>query len=90
MAPEIIRTQTKRYQVTGVALDFLTYNDTFCRARKDAKYEGSACFNCRAPFEDGEKMSLLFFSHYANRLVCRKCGLKFKRELEEVTPDATN
>ncbi len=81
MGPEIVKTQTKRYQVKGVALDFLAYNETFRNVRSGMSYKGSACFNCIRPFDDGEKMSLLFFTNYGNRLVCRECGLKFQAAL---------
>ena len=89
MRPEIVRTRTTRYQVTQAAVDFLTFNEVYRRIRGNARYKGFSCFNCGKDFEDEEKLGLIITSK-GNKVVCRECGLKFKRELEEVTPDATD
>lgn len=89
MSLEIVRTRTTRYQVTQAAVDLLTFNEAYRRIRGNNRYKGFSCFNCGKDFEDGEKLGLIITAK-GNKVVCRECGLKFKRKLEEVTPDATD
>ncbi len=79
--PEIVKTKTTRYEITNVAIDFLTFDENWRRIRKNRKYKGSQCYNCYTAFKDGEKMSLVF-TNKGNKIVCRGCGESFKKELE--------
>lgn len=79
---EITRTKTTTYKITQVAIDFLEFNERFVQLRKNFKYQGFQCFNCRKKFEIGEKISLIFTGK-GNKLVCKKCGTDIQEQLNK-------
>jgi peptide subunit release factor 1 (eRF1) len=87
---EIVKTRVTRYIVNQVAIDFLIFSESYRRIRGNFRYKGFECYSCGKHFEDGEKMSLIF-TNKGNKVVCHKCGIRFKEELEtEVVTDATD
>lgn len=80
---EIIKTVTSTYVIKDIAVDFFTYSERFRQIRSGAKYKGSSCFNCCHKFNDGDKMSLVLFKNYPNRLVCRKCAENIDETLKK-------
>jgi hypothetical protein len=71
---EITKTTTHKYEVANVALNLFVFNENFRKIRGRFKYKGFACFRCHHKFKDGEKISLLQFKNYPNRLVCHECA----------------
>lgn len=80
---EIIRTVTKKYKVTNVAIDIFTFDASFRKIRNRFKYKGFSCFRCFSKFKDGEKMSLLQFSNHPNRMACKRCATLCDKLLKE-------
>ncbi len=72
---EITKITSKVLKVKQVGIDFMIFDESFRRIRKGMRYEGKQCYRCNAIFEDGEKMSLVIFERYPNRLVCHSCGV---------------
>jgi peptide subunit release factor 1 (eRF1) len=80
--PKITKTKTTTYNIIQVAVDFLVFSERFREIRGNMRYKGFECYACNKPFKDGEGISLVITDR-GNRVVCRECGMKFKKELED-------
>lgn len=81
---KISRTITYTVTIEAISKNFLMFNETYQRIRNGAVYKGFECFLCNKPFEDNDKISLVFIKNQANKVVCEKCGIEIEKELEEI------
>ena len=71
-----------KYKIRDVAVDFLTFDESYKSIRERSDYQGFSCFKCEQPFEIGDKMGLLMMHKHLNRVLCRKCAMKIQRGLK--------
>ncbi len=62
------RTEVHKITVNQIGGNFLTYNESWRRIRKNDK----ACVFCRKPFDDGSNIHLAF-TDKGNKIMCDKC-----------------
>lgn len=79
----ITKTTIKQYKITQIALDFLTFDESYRRIRGNMKNKLFNCFSCKREFKDGEAISLIIITNSKNKVVCHDCGLEIEKELIE-------
>lgn len=83
----IIKTITRKYVITAIAINMFTYDESFRKIRSKFRYQGNTCYNCGHKFNDNEKISLVQFKNYPNRLVCRHCARHIDETLKQEERD---
>ena len=82
----ITKTTIKRYDITQIALDFLSFDESYRRIRGNMKNKLFNCFSCKREFTDGENISLIIITNSRNKVVCHACGLEIEAELNKLAP----
>jgi hypothetical protein len=67
------KTTTKKYESEWVRKSWITYDDTFRKARSVMKDKLSKCFRCNKAFKDGEEIALVCFKGVGNKVLHNKC-----------------
>jgi len=79
----ITKTTVTHYHINQIALDFLTFDESYRRIREKMKNKLFNCFSCKRDFVDGEKISLIIIAGSRNKVVCHSCGAEIEKELGE-------
>jgi len=79
----ITRTTVTHYRINQIALDLLTFDESYRRIRGRMKNKLFDCFSCKRDFTDGEKISLIIITGSGNKVVCHGCGVEIEKELIE-------
>lgn len=79
----ITKTTTRNFVATAIGLNMFVFDESFRKIRSKFRYQGNTCFNCGHKFADGEKISLVQFKNYPNRLVCGQCAKQIDETLKQ-------
>lgn len=72
----------KKYKCTKVAIDVLSYDESFLSIKRNKKYR--KCFVCNTPFKLNDKVTIAMMEKIKNKCLCHKCGIEIQKKLEGI------
>lgn len=75
------KTKTTTYKINQVAIDMLTFDESYVNIRKSFKYQMFSCHICNKNFKIGDMVSILI-TDKGNKSACHDCAEKIDSKLK--------